>query len=61
VTIGIAAVGAPVRDHSGQVIASISVSGLAAAYTPSRIAELADVICAAAERLSRQMGHPEQR
>lgn len=61
VTVGIAAVGAPVRDHTGQVIASISVSGLAAAYTPSRIAELADVTCAAAERLSRQMGHPEQR
>jgi IclR family acetate operon transcriptional repressor len=59
VTVGIAAVGAPVRDHSGQVIASISVSGLAAAYTPSRISELADVVRAAAERLSRQMGYPE--
>lgn len=61
VTAGIAAVGAPVRDHSGQVVASISVSGLAATYTSERIAELADAVRSAAYRLSRQMGHNEER
>jgi DNA-binding IclR family transcriptional regulator len=57
VTTGIAAVGAPVRDHTDQVIASISVSGLAASYSPERIIELADAVRSGAHRLSRQMGH----
>jgi DNA-binding IclR family transcriptional regulator len=57
VTTGIAAVGAPVRDHTDQVVASISVSGLAASYSPERIVELADAVRSGAHRLSRQMGH----
>jgi IclR family acetate operon transcriptional repressor len=57
VTLGIAAVGAPVRDHTGQVVASISVSGLAASYTHERVAELADAVRSGADRLSRQMGY----
>jgi DNA-binding IclR family transcriptional regulator len=55
VTAGIAAVGAPVRDRTGQVVASISVSGLATTYTPERIAELADAVRSAAYRLSPQV------
>ena len=57
VTPGIAAVGAPVRDQTNQVIASISVSGLAASYSPERIVELADAVRSGADRLSRQMGY----
>lgn len=60
VTAGIAAIGAPVRDHTGQVIASISVSGLAASYTSERIGELANCVRATASRLSRQMGHQKE-
>jgi DNA-binding IclR family transcriptional regulator len=57
VTAGIAAVGVPVRDHTGEVVASISVSGLAATYTAERIAELADATRSAGYRLSRQLGY----
>jgi IclR family acetate operon transcriptional repressor len=57
VTAGIAAVGAPVRDHTGQVVASISVSGLAASYTAERIGELATSVRTTAVHLSRQMGY----
>jgi IclR family acetate operon transcriptional repressor len=56
VTVGIAAVGAPVRDHSGQVVAAISVSGLAASYTPERVDELAEAVRSAARVLSARLG-----
>jgi IclR family acetate operon transcriptional repressor len=61
VTAGIAAVGAPVHDHTGQVVASISVSGLSATYTAPRIGELANGVRATADRLSRQMGYSKDR
>lgn len=57
VTAGIAAVGAPVRDHTAEVVASISVSGLAASYTSERIGDLATCVRTAAGRVSRQMGY----
>lgn len=57
VSPGIAAVGAPVFNHAGHVIASISVSGISTVYTPERIGELGDAVRVAAERLSRQMGY----
>jgi DNA-binding IclR family transcriptional regulator len=56
VTIGIAAVGAPVCDHTGQVVAAISVSGLAASYTPERVGELAEAVHGAARTLSGRLG-----
>jgi IclR family acetate operon transcriptional repressor len=56
VTIGIAAVGAPVCDHTGQVVAAISVSGLAASYTPQRVGELAEAVRGAARVLSARLG-----
>jgi DNA-binding IclR family transcriptional regulator len=56
VTVGIAAVGAPVCDHTGQVVAAISVSGLAASYTPERVGELADAVRNAAQVLSSRLG-----
>jgi DNA-binding IclR family transcriptional regulator len=57
VTVGIAAVGVPVRDHTDGVIASISVAGLAATYTTQRIADLVDALRSAGYRLSRQLGY----
>ena len=57
VSAGIAAIGAPVRDHRQRVIAAISVSGIAATYTRDRVRELSSVVVKAAERISRQMGY----
>ncbi len=61
VTIGIAAVGAPVCDHTGQVVAAISVSGLAASYSPERVGELAEAVGGAARTLSARLGYRSDR
>jgi DNA-binding IclR family transcriptional regulator len=56
---GIAAVGAPVLNHKGEVIAAISLSGMVARYGPERIHELAQVLLTNSKTLSRQMGFRE--
>lgn len=56
VSPGIGAIGSPIRDVSGHVVASISVSGIAASYTPERISTLGSVVQAAARRVSQEMG-----
>ncbi len=57
---GIAAVGGPVYDHSGNVIASISLSGLSIGYKPERISELARTVVETAKRISRQLGFQDR-
>jgi DNA-binding IclR family transcriptional regulator len=59
VVTGIAAVGGPVYDHSGNVAASISLSGLSMGYNAQRISELAAVVVSTAKRISRQLGYQE--
>jgi IclR family transcriptional regulator, KDG regulon repressor len=56
VSPGIGAIGSPVRDFTRHVVASISVSGIAASYTPERILALGSVVQAAARRVSEEMG-----
>jgi IclR family KDG regulon transcriptional repressor len=56
VSPGIGAIGSPVRDFTRHVVASISVSGIAASYTPERISALGSVVHAAARRVSEEMG-----
>jgi len=56
-TRGIAAVGAPVYDHTGSVIASLSLSGLSSQYDNQRVAVLGSLVAGAAGRLSRQFGY----
>ncbi len=61
-SVGIGAVGAPVYDHSGKVIASISLSGLAGRYSPDQVNVISRVVVDTAARFSRQMGYsPQQR
>jgi DNA-binding IclR family transcriptional regulator len=60
-SLGIAAVGAPVYDHSGQVAAAISLSGLSSRYGPGQIEKISRVVVAAAERFSRQLGYSQTR
>jgi DNA-binding IclR family transcriptional regulator len=59
VTLGIAALGAPIYDYSGRVIASASLSGLSNRYDAERVSELAQVLIPAARRLSHQLGYRE--
>jgi DNA-binding IclR family transcriptional regulator len=54
---GIAAVGAPVYDHSGKVVAAISLSGLSSRYGPDHISDLAQIVTETADRFSRELGH----
>jgi IclR family transcriptional regulator, KDG regulon repressor len=56
VDLGIAAVGAPVHDYTGRVVASISLSGLSTRFGPERLAELGPVVIEAARRFSRELG-----
>jgi DNA-binding IclR family transcriptional regulator len=59
VVTGITAVGGPVYDHTGNVAASISLSGLSIRYDAARISELADMVVATAKRISHQLGYQE--
>ena len=56
VNLGIAAVGSPVYDHTGRVVASISLSGLSTRYDPEHVTELGRVVLDAAKRFSRELG-----
>lgn len=50
-------VAAPIRDHSGQVIASLSVSGPATRMTKDRVAPLAFRVREVAAKLSARLGY----
>jgi DNA-binding IclR family transcriptional regulator len=55
--LGLVAVAAPVRDLSGNVVASLSASGPVFRLPGTRIPELADAVRAGAAEVSRQLGH----
>ncbi len=54
--LGYAALGAPVRDHTGQVVAAICLGGPAARLSSSRLPALGARVMAAAVRISCQLG-----
>jgi IclR family KDG regulon transcriptional repressor len=54
---GVCCVGAPVRNHTGQVVASISVSGPSQRITPVRIEEIAPLVMERAAEISRRLGY----
>lgn len=53
---GLRCVGAPVRDHSGRVVASISIAGPAFRLTRARVASVARLVTKAADGLSSKLG-----
>jgi IclR family acetate operon transcriptional repressor len=53
---GLRCVGAPVRDHSGRVIAAISITGPAFRLTPERLTAIGNAVIRAAEELSAVFG-----
>jgi len=54
---GLRCVGAPVRDHSGRVVASMSVAGPAFRLTRARTQAIARLVTKAAGALSSELGH----
>ena len=54
---GLNAVAAPVRDHTGGVIAALSVSGPVYRFTEKRLREVVPDVVAAAAAISHRMGH----
>jgi DNA-binding IclR family transcriptional regulator len=58
--LGFTAVGAPVRNHDGIVVAAISLGGPSVRLTPDRIPKIAAVIIAAAERISERLGFRQE-
>lgn len=54
---GFVAVGAPVLDHTGSVVAAISVGGPKARFTRERITKLATLVKGGAARVSERMGY----
>jgi DNA-binding IclR family transcriptional regulator len=55
--IGGRCVAAPIRDASGEVIAAISVSGVASQLSDDRIAGLGALVCEACDQASRNFGY----
>ena len=53
---GLRCIGAPVRDHSGRVVAALGIGGPVTRITPERVDELAGLVIAAAAGLSRRLG-----
>jgi DNA-binding IclR family transcriptional regulator len=54
---GLSAVAAPVRNHEGQVVAIISVSGPSSRLPRKRLTELGDMTKDIAEKISQQIGY----
>jgi DNA-binding IclR family transcriptional regulator len=54
---GVRCVGAPVRNHTGKVLASISVSGPSQRLTVDRIEEIAPLVINTAEEISKRLGY----
>lgn len=54
---GLNAVAVPVRDHTGRVIAALSVSGPVYRFTKDRLREVIPDLLAAAAAISHRMGH----
>ena len=55
---GLNTVAAPIRDHTGVVIAALSVSGPVYRLTAQRAEEIAPTVVSAATQIGRRMGYP---
>lgn len=54
---GYVAVGAPVRNHEGQVVAAVSLGGPSTRFTNGRIPRLVKLVREAAARVSQRLGY----
>lgn len=58
---GASAVSAPVRDSTGGVVASLTISGPSYRFTPDRAKHYADLVLEGASRISAALGHVKPR
>lgn len=54
---GIRCVAAPVRNHTGKVVASISIAGRTTSVTPARVPDLIQTVRETAEKISSRLGY----
>jgi DNA-binding IclR family transcriptional regulator len=59
--LGLRCISAPVRDHTGNVLAALGLAGPAGRLTTERLHELVGPVTMAAESVSRNLGHTGQR
>jgi IclR family KDG regulon transcriptional repressor len=59
-TPGAAGVSAAVRDHSGSVVAGLTISGPEARFTPAKVERFVALVTRAAGDLSSRLGHVKQ-
>lgn len=57
-TEGVRCIGAPIKDHLGNVIASISIAGPSFRVTKENIPVIAKCVMTIADQLSREVGNP---
>lgn len=57
--IGFVAVGAPVRNYDGRVLAAISIGGPSVRMTRTKVDSVAPLVMQAAERISKRLGFSE--
>jgi DNA-binding IclR family transcriptional regulator len=55
--VGLCCIGAPIFDHSGKVIAAVSIAGTASRIGPDNRTALAEQVKKTALEISRKMGH----
>jgi len=55
--VGAASVAAPIRDHTGTVIASVTISGPDARFTREKVENYIKLVTAAADRISKSLGY----
>jgi IclR family KDG regulon transcriptional repressor len=54
-TPGVAAIAVPLRDSNGDVVAALSIGGLASRFSENRLQTLIEITCQAAEEVSHQL------
>jgi DNA-binding IclR family transcriptional regulator len=58
---GFVAIGAPIFDHTGSVVAAISLGGPKARFTQDRIKKLGKLLIESSQRISERLGYRETR
>lgn len=56
IRLGLRCVAAPIKDHTGNVVAAISVSGLTAYFNDNELPQLSEAVITTAREISRELG-----